>query len=57
MSDGSYATIENITHRANHSTTYNLYVENAHTFFVGEGYLVHNDVLSPNQRKRRELNG
>ena len=47
MADGTYATIENITHHPNHSTTYNFQVENNHNYFVGEWYLVHNKKMNP----------
>ena len=42
MSDGKYATIENIKHHHNFSTVYNLEVENVHNYFVWKWYLVHN---------------
>ena len=44
MSDGKYVTIENITHRHNYWTVYNLEVENVHNYFVAEWYLVHNSL-------------
>ena len=42
MSDWSVATIEEVTHRSNYGTTYNMHVEKTHTYFVWEWYLVHN---------------
>lgn len=42
MTDGTYVTIEKVSKRPNFGTTYNLYVENTHNYFVGEWYLVHN---------------
>ena len=41
-SDGTYATVENISHHHNYGTVYNLEVENVHNYFVHEWYLVHN---------------
>jgi len=40
--DGSLATIEAVTHHPHYWTVYNLSVENANTYFVYDGYLVHN---------------
>ena len=36
MTDGTYVTIEKVSKRPNFGTTYNLYVENTHNYFVGE---------------------
>ncbi len=41
--DGSYGVVKKITLEHRHQTMYNLTVDTAHTFFVGEGkWLVHN---------------
>ena len=45
MKDGTYSVIESIVHYAIHDTVYNLSVENNHTYFVEEWYLVHNSKI------------
>ena len=47
MKDGKYGLVQQISHYAIHGTVYNLSVENNHTYFVEEWYLVHN--VKPDQ--------
>ena len=49
MNDGSYVTIDEISHHEHNGTVYNLWVDNVHNFFVGEWYLVHN--IQSNEEK------
>ncbi|MCU0500067.1 MAG: HINT domain-containing protein [Anaerolineae bacterium] len=55
--DGSYGTVERVTIITQTETMYNLMVDEAHTFFVGDGaWLVHNgaDVQSPDSQIQPE---